>query len=120
MRRFLATLLAFVICAIAPVPAWVSHEAPNTKCCCCDGDGSCGMPDCVPPPAPAQPVPASIQVARIAASTATRVAAPVRRDLKFYAAVAAEPAQPALVRVPAMVASTASASLYKVHCSFLI
>lgn len=120
MRRFLAILLALVTCAFAPVPALVSHEAPKAKCCCCDGDGSCGMPDCLPPATPARPVPASVQVARIAAAEATRAPAPVRRETKFYAAVAAKPASPTMSCEPAVAALTASAPLFVVHCSFLI
>ncbi len=120
MRRFLAILLTFVTCAFAPVPAWVTHETPREKCCCCDGDGSCGMPDCLPPATPTRPVPASVQVARITASEAARVTAPARRETKFYAAVAAKPAAPAKVRESAAVALTASAPLFVVHCSFLI
>ncbi len=120
MRRFFAILLALATCAFAPTPALVATEAPSHTCCCCDGDGTCGMPNCLPPAAPARPIPASVQVTRIAATETARVVAPARREAKFFAAVAAKPAQPALTRESNVIAPTASAPLFVVHCSFLI
>ena len=84
MKRLVWIFLAVFCTALAQVPP-VTLSPTHRKCCCCGGDGSCGMPDCLPP-APARSLPTASQPASVIVTEARHVAEPVRRiGEKFFA-----------------------------------
>ena len=121
MKRLVWLLLLAFGTALAQVQP---VDLPVTKheiCGCCEKPGSCGMPDCAPPPVSAQPV-AQLQspalVTRVAVKRAA--SAPVVAREKFYVQflprVSSVPALP--VRLAA--APTASVPRFREHCSLLL
>ena len=71
MRRLLAVILTLATCAFAPVqPLVLAETARHPTCGCCDGDGSCGMPDCLPPPVTTRTAPVAVQTVRITVAEA--------------------------------------------------
>lgn len=121
MQRFLALLLTLVACAYAPAQLGVRPEAPRVTCACCDGDGSCGMPGCLPPPVSSPTPSLAGQPAQVAMISIRRVAAPAARaGAKFYSAFVPPAAAPAALRAPLTVTPPAGVPLFKAHCSFLV
>lgn len=119
MKRLVWILLAVVGTAFAQVQP-VTMPDTHHKCCCCDGDGSCGMPGCLPP-APARTMPFANQPAKNSLAQAQEAADPVRRtNEKFFAAFVEPAAVFAASRAPIRVALAASVPLFAAHCSFLI
>jgi hypothetical protein len=121
MQRFLALLLTLVACAYAPAQLGVRPEAPRIACSCCDGEGSCGMPGCLPPPAASSTPSLATPPAQIAQLQVRRLATPARRiGEKFYSAFVPSPAVLAAPRAPLTVTPPAGVPLFKAHCSFLV
>ena len=119
MKRLVWILLAVFCTALAQVQP-VTLESTHRKCCCCGGDGSCGMRGCLPP-AQAPSLPTAHQPASVTVSEARQVAEPVRRTgEKFFAGVVEATAVAAAPRAPEWVTPAASAPLFAVHCSYLI
>ena len=122
MKRLVWLLLAVLGTALVQVPpvAWAAAQ-PHRQCCCCDGDGSCGMPGCLPPVSSAPARPTLDQTARVAGMEICRVAQPVQRVGRIFLAAFVEPA---VIASPARSSSRmtppASVPLFKAHCSFLI
>jgi hypothetical protein len=57
MKRLVWLLLAVFVTALAQVSPVDPGLTKQATCSCCEQPGACGMPDCVPPAAPAtQPV----------------------------------------------------------------
>jgi hypothetical protein len=118
MKRLVWILLAVLGTAFAQVQP-VTLPGTHCKCCCCGGDGSCGMPDCLPP-APARTLLTANQPASLTVTAARRVAEPVRIAEKFFAAFVEPAAIFAASRAPERVSPPASVPLFAAHCSFLI
>ena len=121
MKRLVWILLAVVGTAFAQVqPVTLASLHHKCTCCCCDGDGSCGMPGCLPPAPPARTLLTANPPASLAAAAARQVAAPARTAVKFFAAFVEPAAVFAASRAPERVRSPASVPLFAAHCSFLI
>jgi hypothetical protein len=120
MKRLVWILLAVVGTAFAQVqPVTLTSPHHKCTCCCCGGDGSCGMPGCLPP-APARTQLTANQPASITVTAARRVAEPVRTAEKFFAAFVEPAAAFAASRAPERVTPPASVPLFAAHCSLLI
>lgn len=119
MKRLVWLLVLAFSTAIAQVRPVDVRLVPEEKCACCVQAGECGMPDCAPAPACAQPcLQLQNPVAQVVAKRA--VAAPRAAREKFYVQFL-----PRVIVAPALpvadaVAPAASAPLYQAHCSFLI
>jgi len=121
MKRLGWLLLAVFGTALAQVQPVALAVDGHRSCCCCNGDGSCGMPSCLPPPV-SSPVLCTLgQPARIAGIEVRRAApAPRRARVKSFAAFDSPAAASAAVRSPARVAPAASVPLFTAHCSLLL
>lgn len=119
MKRLVWILLAIVSTALAQVQPVTFPTPLDHKCSCCDGDGSCGMPDCVPP-APARTLPTADQATRVTVMQARAVAAPAATTEKFFAAFVRPAAVAAAPRASQRMAPSASVPLFAAHCSYLI
>jgi hypothetical protein len=122
MKRLVwLALLAFgtALAQVTPVEPLRPQAAHGD--CSCHCEGSCGMPDCIPMQAPAQPVfdlESPVPVVRAVAKVATPVA-PVEREkfyMRFLPQVSAAPVLP----VALALAPPASVPLFREHCSLLI
>ena len=119
MKRLVWILLAVFCTALAQVPP-VTLPSTHRKCCCCGGDGSCGMAGCLPP-APARSLPTANQPAGITVTEARQVAEPVRRrGEKFFTVFVEAAAVAAASRAPEWVSPAANVPLFAAHCSYLI
>lgn len=119
MKRLVWIFLAVFCTALAQVQP-VTLEPTHRKCCCCEGDGSCGMPDCVPP-AVARSLPTASRPAGVSLTTTRQATATARRgEEKFFAGFVEATAVPAAPRAPDRVTPAASVPLFAVHCSYLI
>lgn len=120
MKRLAWILLAVFGTAFAQVQPVAFPTLRHHACPCCNGDGSCGMPGCLPP-ASTRTLPTATQPAGITVTEARRVAEPVRRTAeKFFAAFVEPTAVTAATRAPERVTPAASVPLFAAHCSFLI
>lgn len=122
MKRLVWLLLAVFCTAFAQVPA-VEPLLPTThhSRCCEQCDGSCGMPNCALPPAPASLVTAAQTNTTAAAPKPARKVAAVRRVAdKFFAAFVEPASRPIALRAPDLGAPAASVPLFKGYRSFLL
>lgn len=121
VKRLIWLLIFAFGTALAQVSPVDVRLVPAEQCNCCERPGACGMPDCGQPPASARPVfqlSSPAQVARVVTKRIARTPAVVREKfyVQFLPRVSVVPARP----VSLAVASPASVSLFKEHCSFLI
>ncbi len=118
MKRLVWLILAAFSTALAQVPPVDVRLIPGEKCECCVDSNECGMPDCAPAPACAQPV---LQLQSPATEVAAQrvAAAPSPAREKFYVRFLPRVIAPVLpvadARPPA-----ASVPLFQAHCRFLI
>lgn len=119
MKRLVWIFLAVFCTTLAQVQP-VTLSPTHRKCGCCGGDGSCGMPGCLPP-TPARTLPTASQPAKVIVTEARHVAEPVRRlGEKFFAVFVEAAAGPAVSRAPERVTPAANVPLFAAHCSYLI
>ena len=121
MRRLLTVILALACGLFAQVQPVGALEGSHRSCCCGDLDGSCGMPDCLPPPA-ASTVLTTLDRPAPAAAVAVRRAAPCARapGEKFFASFMAPAADSAAARGAARMTPPASVPRFTAHCSWLL
>lgn len=120
MKRLFWLFLAVLGTAFAQVQP-VALASPRQVCPCCAGNGSCGMPDCPPPPVSARTMLVAAEPARIVVAEARRAGEPARPNGKKFFATFVEPvAVPAAVLAPDRVQPPASVPLFAAHCSLLI
>ena len=113
-------LLAFgtVLAQVQPVDV---RLVPAEMCGCCEQPGACGMPDCLPPPMPAQPVCQLQSPVRFVRIDVRRAApAPVVVREKFYVQFLPRASSAPAVPVRLAPAPAASVPLFQEHCSLLI
>ncbi|MBI2518608.1 MAG: hypothetical protein HYV95_17170 [Opitutae bacterium] len=123
MKRLVWLFLAVFCTALAQVqPVDLPLPKANSECCCCEGDGACGMPECALPPAAAQTqTPALARAGIVLRQVARRDAARLPQITpKFYSFVTERIVAATMLPAPASVAPAASPPLFRVHCSFLI
>ena len=120
MIRLTWILLLVWSCAFAQSrPVAVSLETNQHCACHCQCNGSCGMPDCAPPPAPVQWIGEASSVAALPAPARKAVA--IRRTpARFYAMFVGPAARLADLRTPVSWVPAASVPLFAEHCSFLL
>lgn len=120
MKRLIWFLLAAFCTALAQVQPVDLPVTKHEVCGCCEGTGSCGMPDCVPQPATNQPVP--VVMAPLVQRAAVRRQSPGSRQKPecFYAQFVSRPALTPAFRVPSVAAASVRVPFFKAHCSFLI
>ncbi len=117
MKRLVWLLLAVFGTALAQVQPVDMPVTKHAVCGCCEKPGSCGMPDCAPPPVSARPV-CQLQTPAEVARRAARAPAVVREKfyVQFLPRVSSVPALP--VRLAA--APAASVPRFREHCSLLL
>ena len=121
MKRLVWLLLLAFGTALAQVQPVDLPVTKHEVCGCCEKPGSCGMPDCAPPPVSARPayqLQSPAQVVRVAVRRAAAAPAVVREKfyVQFLPSVSAVPASPTILAV----APIASVPLFQEHCSWLI
>lgn len=121
MKRLVWLLLLAFGTALAQVQPVDMPVTKHEVCGCCEKPGSCGMPDCAPPPVSARPVyqlQSPAEVARVAVKRAAAAPAVAREKfyVRFLTRVSSVPARPArLAAAPA-----ASVPRFREHCSLLL
>jgi len=121
MNRLVWLLVALFCTAVAQVQPVDLTPGKDGECCCCgDQPGTCGMPDCTPAPTTAQPV-LKLQTSVAAVQEARKASRPLSAHQEpFYVKFVRSSTVATGVRVAYAIAPTASASLYRDHCSFLL
>lgn len=122
MKRLVWLLLAVWCTALAQVRPVEPLRTAAHGDCCCDCDGTCGMPDCAPPPAaPATSLTVAERPATVARPQARRSAQATAELLeKFYASFAAPAVAPMVAPASAPAALPARVPLFREHCALLI
>ncbi len=121
MKRLVWLLLLAFGTALAQVSPVDVRLIPAEACSCCEQPGDCGMPDCLPLPAAAQPVMQlahPTQVTRRLAQRATPAPRQAREAfyVQFLPRIRIAPAVPLhLAEAP-----PAREPLFQAHCSWLI
>ncbi|MEI6105725.1 MAG: hypothetical protein WCR49_01825 [Opitutae bacterium] len=121
MKRLVWLLLAVFGTALAQVSPVDIGLAQQETCSCCEQPGACGMPDCMPPAAPAtQPV-----FTLTSPAVATRIAAkPARaaREVReiFLASFLPRTAGASAWPVSVIAEMPLGIPLYQEHCSLLL
>jgi hypothetical protein len=122
MKRLVWLLLAAWCTALAQVQPVEPLVPAEPSGCCCDCDGTCGMPECVALPA----APSSTAITERPASVArpeTRRDARAKAEqlLKFFAIFSAPVEEPvALLTTPDRESRPAGVRLFQEHCALLI
>lgn len=120
MKRLVWIVLAVFGTAFAQVRPVAFPTLRHHSCPYCNGDGSCGMPGCLPP-ASTRTVPAAVQPAGVTVARVRRVTEPVGRTAEKFFSVFVKPAAvSAATRAPDRVMPPASVPLFTAHCSFLV
>lgn len=118
MKRLVWLLLAVFSTAIAQVQPADVPQAPAEKCCCCEKQKACDMPDCIPVSTGVQralPQQTTVEIIGKRAA-AVKQSVPEKFYFQFVPCVRVTPVLP----VSAIVAPAASVPLFAAHCSFLI
>jgi hypothetical protein len=120
MKRLVWILLAAFCTALAQVQPVDLPVTKHEVCGCCEGSGSCGMPDCIPQPATNQPAP--VAKAPLAQRTEARrlLSASRQKRESFPAVFGSRVFRVTTGCAPTRAAVAAEVPLFKVHCSFLI
>jgi len=119
MKKFVWLLLAACVLAFGQVQPVVSTAVRSECCGCCDCDGTCGMPDCLPASTARVPVVAQ-SAARTELTETKRRQAP-KQELpgalcgRSLAHVSSAPSFAASRPLPVV-----NAPVFLLHCSFLI
>jgi hypothetical protein len=123
MKRLVWLLLAVfgtLLAQVSPVDLPMAGAGAKS-CSCCEVPGACGMPDCVPAPASAQPVFDLQSPARTARASVERAApAPRGWQEKFYVQFLPRATVAPALPAARAVAHPASVPLFQEHCSLLI
>jgi hypothetical protein len=121
MKRLVWLALLAFCTAIAQVPPADVPLTQHKVCGCCeDQSNACGMPDCVPQPATNQPVRVLTAQPGERAETRRLSHVPRQKGEAFYVQFVSRPALMPAFRASSVAAASASAPLFRVHCSYLI
>jgi hypothetical protein len=120
MNRLVWLLLSVCCLALVQVQP-VARLAPMAESCgCCDCDGACGMPDCAPPTPARAPVYAQESTRATEGLRLRRVARPMPAFAEAHAAFIRLTIPGIALATPVRLPPTASAPLFRLHCSYLI
>jgi hypothetical protein len=120
MKKIVWLILAACVLAFGQVQPVASTAAKSDACGCCDCDGTCGMPDCLPAPVARVPVFAK-SAPRTELTEIKRRQLPSKLELvETFCGRSQVPVSTALAFAPSRPLPVVNAPVFLLHCSFLI